>query len=74
MEISVQLNIKESNLITIYPKFNEKNNTWKANVNANGEIKIKEKINPFLFWEAESYLINEIKEGFIVKDDEAEKF
>ena len=74
MDISVQLNIKESKLTTIYPKFNENNNTWKVYVNTNGEIKIKDKIYPYLFWEAESYLINEMNEGFIVKDDEAEKF
>ena len=74
MDISVQLNIKGSKLTTIYPKFNEKNNTWKVNVNTNGNIKIKDKIYPYLFWEAESYLINEMSEGFIVKDDEAEKF
>ena len=74
MDISVQLNIKKSKLTTIYPKFNQNNNTWKVYVNANGEIKIRDKIYPYLFWESESYFINEINEGFIVKDENAEEF
>ena len=67
MDISVQLNLKKSKLKTIYPKFNQNNNTWKVYVNTKGEIKIKDKIYPYLFWEGESYFINEINEGFIIK-------
>ena len=74
MDISIQLNIKESKLTTIYPKFNHNDNTWKVFANPNGEIKIKDRLYPYLFWEAESYLINEINEGFIVKGEEAEQF
>ena len=75
MDISVQINIKESNFFTVvYPKFNEKNNTWKVHASPNGEITIKNKIYPYLFWEAESFLIEEINEGFIVKDEDAEIF
>ena len=75
MDISVQINIKENNKFTvIYPKFNENNNTWNVHASPNGEITIKNKRYPYLFWEAESYLIEEINEGFIVKDEDAETF
>ena len=75
MDISVQINIKENNNFTVvYPKFNEKNNTWNVHANPNGEITIKNKTYPYLFWEAESFLIEEINEGFIVKDEDAEIF
>ena len=73
MEISVQLNFKNHKFTAIYPKFSE-NNTWKVHANPNGDIIINNKTYPYLFWEAESYLCDEMKEGFIVKNDDAEKF
>ena len=54
MDISVQLNLKESKFTTVYPKFNG-NNTWNIHAKPNGDILIKNKTYPYLFWEAESY-------------------
>ena len=73
MDASVQLNIKNSEFTTIYPKFNEKN-TWNVKAKPNGDIIIKDKTYPYLFWEAESYNQQEINEGFIVTEENAEKF
>ena len=73
MDISVQLNIKNSKFTTIYPKFNGKN-TWNVKAKTNGDILIKDKIYPYLFWEAESYAPQETNEGFIVSEENAEKF
>jgi len=73
MDISVQLNIKNSKFTTIYPKFNEIN-TWNVRAKPNGDILIKDKTYPYLFWEAESYASQETNEGFIVSDENAEKF
>ena len=77
MDISVQLDInKQKNKLTVlYPKFNEDNNTWKVHANPNGDIKLGNKIYPYLFWEADSYnCLEENNEGFIVKDVDAEAF
>ena len=77
MDISVQLDInKQNNKFTVlYPKFNGDNNTWKVNAKPNGDIKLGNKIYPYLFWEAHSYNCEEEKnEGFIVKDADAEVF
>jgi len=73
MDISVQLNIKESKFTTIYPKFNGKN-TWNVHAKPNGDILIKNKTYPYLFWEAESYFPQEINEGFLVTGENAEEF
>ena len=73
MDISVQLNIKNSKFTTIYPKFNGKN-TWNVRAKPNGDILIKDKTYPYLFWEAESYAPQETNEGFIVSEKNAEKF
>jgi hypothetical protein len=73
MDISVQLNLKNSEIIVIYPKFTEKN-IWNVRAKPNGDILIKDKIYPYLFWEAESYIEQEINEGFIVTEENAEKF
>jgi len=73
MDISVQLNIKNSRFTTIYPKFNGKN-TWNVRAKPNGDILIKNKTYPYLFWEAESYALQETNEGFIVSEENAEKF
>ena len=76
MDISIQLNIdlKKNKFTTIYPKFNKDNNIWNVHAKPNGDIQIKDKIYPYLFWEAQSYFVQEMKEGFIVKDENAEKF
>ena len=73
MDISVQLNFKDTKFTTIYPKFNGKN-TWNVHAQPNGDIYIKDKTYPYLFWEADSYAEQETNEGFIVTDEEAEKF
>jgi hypothetical protein len=73
MDISVQLNIKKTKFTTIYPKFNEKN-TWNVKAKPNGDILINDKTYPYLFWEAESYAPFNTNEGFIVTEENAEKF
>jgi hypothetical protein len=73
MDISVQLNIKKTKFTTIYPKFNEKN-TWNVKAKPNGDILINDKTYPYLFWEAESYAPYETNEGFMVTEENAEKF
>ena len=75
MDISVQLNFNlDIKLTTIYPKFNGENKTWNVHAKPNGDIKINNKIYPYLFWEAQSYHKIEMNEGFIVNDTNAEEF
>ena len=75
-DISVQLNInlENSKFTAIYPKFNEEKNIWNVHAKPNGDIKLGNKIYPYLFWEANSYFMDEMNEGFIVKDENAEEF
>ena len=73
MDISVQLNIKNSQFTTIYPKFNGKN-TWNVRAKPNGDILINGRTYPYLFWEANSYNPQETNEGFIVTEENAEQF
>ena len=73
MDISVKLNLKNIKFTTIYPKFNEKN-TWNVHAKPNGDILIKDKTYPYLFWEADSYNPQEQNEGFLVTDENAEEF
>ena len=73
MDISVQLNIKNSKFTVIYPKFNEKN-IWNVRAKPNGDILIKDKTYLYLFWEVDSYTPDEMNEGFIVSKENAEKF
>ena len=73
MDISVHLNLKNSRLTTIYPKFNGKK-TWNVHAESNGDIFIKDRKYPYLFWEALIYENQELNEGFIVKDEDAESF
>ena len=77
IDISVQLDInkQKSKLTVLYPKFNEDNNTWKVHASPCGDIKLGNKIYPYLFWEADSYnCVEEKNEGFIVKDVNADAF
>ena len=74
MDISVQLKLTDTNkFTTVYPKFNHKN-TWNVHAEPNGDIYIKNRKYPYLFWEAKSYDLVDTNEGFIVSDEEAEKF
>ena len=73
MDISVHLNLKNSNFSTIYPKFNERNE-WNVHSKPNGDIILNGRKYPYLFWEAQSYDIPESNEGFIVTEENAEKF
>jgi len=73
MDISVELNIKKSKFTTIYPKFNEKNK-WDVRAKPNGDILINDRVYPYLFWEADSYSPFDTNEGFIVSEENAEKF
>ena len=73
MDISVELNIKKSKFTTIYPKFNEKNK-WNVRVKPNGDILINDRVYPYLFQEADSYSPFDTNEGFIVSEENTEKF
>ena len=73
MDISVQIKLTNSEFTTIYPKFNGKN-TWNVHAEPNGDIYVKGRKYPYLFWEANSYNPQDTNEGFIVSDKEAEKF
>jgi hypothetical protein len=73
MDISVQLNLKNSKFTTIYPKFNDEN-TWNVRAKPNGDILMNGKTYPYLFWEAESYNPQNTNEGFIVSEENAEEF
>ena len=48
MDISVQINmdLNKSKFTTIYPRFNEGNNTWNVHAKPNGDIHLKDKIYP----------------------------
>jgi hypothetical protein len=77
IDISIQINMKNSNInkfTVVYPKFNKENNTWNVHAKPNGDIIINDRTYPYLFWEAQSYVSDEINEGFIVKDEDSEKF
>ena len=73
MDISVKLNIKNSEFTTIYPRFNEEN-TWNVRAKPNGDILINDRKYPYLFWEALSYNSQETNEGFIITEENAEQF
>ena len=73
MDVSVQLDIKDSKFTSVYPRFNGKH-TWKVHAEPNGDLTIKNKKYPYLFWEAQSYRSQETNEGFIVSDENAEAF
>ena len=73
MDVSVEINIKNSYFTTVYPKFNE-GNKWNVYAKPNGDIIIGEKTYPYLFWEAESYNSQNMDEGFIVNSEDAEIF
>jgi hypothetical protein len=73
MDISVQLNLKNSKFTTIYPKFND-DNTWNVRAKPNGDILMNGKTYPYLFWEAESYNSQNTNEGFVVSEENAEEF
>ena len=74
MKISVNLNISEAKFTVVYPKFNEKNNTWNVEGNPNGDIKINNKMYPYLYYECDSYFTQETKEGFVVEEKNAIDF
>ena len=73
MDVSVEINIKNSYFTSVYPKFNDRNK-WNVHAKPNGDIIIKDKTYPYLFWEAESYSFQNMNKGFVVKSDDAEKF
>ena len=73
MDISVKLNLKNSIFTAIYPKFT-KENTWNVYAEPNGNIIIKDKKYPYLFWETETYNHQDLSEGFIVTEENAENF
>jgi hypothetical protein len=73
MDISIELKIKNSKFTCVYPKFNGKNK-WKVHAKPNGDIMISDKIYPYLFWEAQSYIKQNMNKGFIVKSEDAENF
>jgi len=73
MDISVSLNPRNNVFTTIYPKFNGEN-TWNVHTEPNGDITLKGRKYPYLFWEALLYDNQDLSEGFIVKAEDAENF
>ena len=73
MDISVSLNPRNNKFTTIYPKFNGEN-TWNVHAEPNGDITLKGRKYPYLFWEALLYDNQDLSEGFIVKAEDAENF
>ena len=74
MSVTINLNINKGAFTVVYPKFNLNNNTWKINANPIGDIEINNRKYPYLFYECSSYLQQDINEGFIVDDKNAEEF
>ena len=74
MNISVNLSISEGKFSAVYPKFNEKDSTWTVEGNPNGDIMLKNRIYPYLFYECDAYFGQETNEGFIVKEENAIDF
>ena len=73
MDISISLNLINSSFVCLYPEFTSEN-TWKVHAYPSGEIEIKNKKYPYLFWDADSYVTQNINKGFIVKSEEAQSF
>ena len=74
MPVTINVNIIKGKFKVVYPRFNEGNNSWKIDANPNGDIKIKNRIYPYLFYECDSYFEQDTNEGFIVDDKTAEEF
>ena len=74
MNITVNINFKEGEFTAVYPKFNEKDNTWKVAGNPGGDIMLNNKMYPYLYYECDSYISQETNEGFIVEDKNAAEF
>ena len=73
MNVRVQMKLHKSRFLVVYPDFNEEN-TWNVHASPNGDILLNDRVYPYLFWEAESYVPQEMNEGFVVKADNAVKF
>ena len=73
IDVTINLNINKSKFATVYPKFTSKNE-WKLRANPNGEIIVDNKKYPYLFWEADSYIVQDFSKGFVVKAEDAESF
>ncbi|RKW24931.1 hypothetical protein D8B46_00515 [Candidatus Gracilibacteria bacterium] len=68
-EISVSLNWKKKNLISI-PKYE---GIWEVKANPNGEIEFNGKNYPYLFWE-DTLNFRKKEDGFVVTKDNLSKF
>ena len=73
MNVRVQMKLHKTRFSVVYPDFNEEN-TWNVHVSPNGDILLNDRVYPYLFWEAESYVPQEMNEGFVVKAENAVKF
>ena len=71
--VKIHFNLKKTTFTTVYPKFTSENE-WNVHASPNGDIKIGDKKYPYLFWEADSYINQDLSKGFIVKDEDAESF
>ena len=74
MNSSIKLNFKKTKFKTIYPKFNGGKNIWNVYDKLNRDIIILNKTYPYLFWEAKSYVKQDMNKGFIVKSEDAVNF
>ena len=73
-DVKIKLTLKNSKFTCIYPKFNESENTWKVKAYPNGDISIMDKKYPYLFWEADSYVAQDLTKGFVVKAEMLKSF
>ena len=73
MNVRVQMILNKSRFLAVYPDFNEEN-TWNVHVSPNGDILLNNRVYPYLFWEAETYVPQEMNEGFLIKAENAVKF
>ena len=73
MNISIKLKFKKTKFKTIYPKFNSGKIYGMLMLNQM-KIFILNKTYPYLFWEADSYIKQDMNKGFIVKSEDAENF
>ncbi|MFT7155723.1 MAG: hypothetical protein ACI8Q1_000725 [Parvicella sp.] len=72
MEVDIKLNTT-ANLTFTYPQLND---SWKTTLYPNGDIKVMDKMYPYLFWEGKMKLsdIASTNKGFVIKKDEAVSF
>lgn len=73
MNLTVSVNLKQNQFTAVVPEFTAEN-YWNVTAKPNGELIYKNKVIPYLFWEALSGMKMNFKSGFYVKKGEARQF